>query len=120
MNFIWNREELPSRWKGSITVPIHKKGDKTDCSNYCWISLLSISYKILSNVILSSLSPFTDETIGDHQCAIRRDRVTPHQIFIDFKKAHDLVRREVLYNILIEFGVLMKSIQLVKTCLKET
>jgi hypothetical protein len=30
---------------------------------------------------------------------------TVHQLFIDFKKAHDSVRREVLYNILIEFGV---------------
>jgi hypothetical protein len=32
--FIWNKEELPQQWKESITVPIHKKGDKTDCNNY--------------------------------------------------------------------------------------
>jgi hypothetical protein len=31
---IWNKEELPQQWKESIIVPIHKKGDKTDCSNY--------------------------------------------------------------------------------------
>jgi hypothetical protein len=31
---IWNKEELPQQWKESITVPIHKKGDKTDCNNY--------------------------------------------------------------------------------------
>jgi hypothetical protein len=31
---IWNKEELPHQWKESIVVPIHKKGDKTDCSNY--------------------------------------------------------------------------------------
>jgi hypothetical protein len=31
---IWNKEELPHLWKESTVVPIHKKGDKTDCSNY--------------------------------------------------------------------------------------
>ena len=39
---IWNKEELPEEWKESITVPIHKKGDKTDCNNYRGISLLHI------------------------------------------------------------------------------
>jgi hypothetical protein len=36
-----------------------------------------------------------------------------HQIFIDFKKAYDSVRREVLYNILIEFGVPMNLVRLI-------
>jgi hypothetical protein len=45
---------------------------------------------------------------------------TVHQLFIDFKKAHDSVRREVLYNILIEFGVAMKLVRLIKMCLNET
>jgi hypothetical protein len=39
---------------------------------------------------------------------------TVHQLFIDFKKAYESVRREVLYNILIEFGVLMKLVRLIK------
>jgi hypothetical protein len=37
-----------------------------------------------------------------------------HQLFIDFKKAYDSVRREVLYSILIEFGVPLKLIRLIK------
>jgi purine nucleoside phosphorylase len=45
---------------------------------------------------------------------------TVHQLFIDFKKAYDSVRREVLYNILIKFGVPMKLVRLIKTCLNET
>jgi hypothetical protein len=34
INSVWNKEELPDQWKESIIVPVHKKGDKTDCSNY--------------------------------------------------------------------------------------
>ncbi|KAJ4434206.1 hypothetical protein ANN_22754 [Periplaneta americana] len=45
---------------------------------------------------------------------------TVHQLFIDFKKAYDSVKREVLYNILIEFGILNKLVRLIKMCLSET
>jgi len=40
-----------------------------------------------------------------------------HQLFIDFKKAYNSVRREVFFNILIEFGVPMKLRRLIKMCL---
>ena len=43
-----------------------------------------------------------------------------HQLFIDLKEAYDSVRREVLYNILIEFGVPKKLVRLIKLCLTET
>jgi len=42
------------------------------------------------------------------------------QLFIDFKKAYDSVRKEVWYNILIEFGILMNLVRLIKMCLTET
>jgi hypothetical protein len=42
-----------------------------------------------------------------------------HQLFIDFKKAYDSVKREVLYYILHEFGVPKKVIRLIKMCLNE-
>jgi len=48
-------------WKESIIVPIYKKGDKTDC-------ILPTMYKILSNILLSSLTPYAEEIIGYHQC----------------------------------------------------
>jgi hypothetical protein len=81
-----------------------------------------------------------DEIIGDHQCGFQHNRSTTdkifyiwqilekkweyngivHQLFIDFKKAQDSVRREVLYNILIEFGIPRKLVGLIHICLNET
>jgi len=78
---IWKKEKLPEEWKQSIIVPIHKKGDKTDCNNYRGISLLPTIYKILSNILLSRLTPYAKEIIGDHQCDFRRNRSTIDHIF---------------------------------------
>jgi hypothetical protein len=65
INSVWNKEQLSDQRKESIIVPVQKKDDKTDCNNYRGISLLSTSYKILSNILLSRLSPYIDEIIGD-------------------------------------------------------
>jgi hypothetical protein len=78
---IWNKEELPEEWKESFIVPIHKKGDKTDCSNYRGISLLPTTYKILSNILLLRLIPYAEEIMGNHQCGFRRNRSTADHIF---------------------------------------
>jgi len=61
---IWKKEILPEEWKGSIIVPIHEKGDKTDCNNYRGISLLPNTYNILSKTFLSRLTPYAKEIIG--------------------------------------------------------
>jgi hypothetical protein len=45
---------------------------------------------------------------------------TVHQLFIDSKTAYDSVRREVLYNILIQFGIPRKIVGLIKMCLNKT
>jgi hypothetical protein len=45
---------------------------------------------------------------------------TVHQLFICFKKAYDLVRREVLYDTLMEFRISRKLVGLIKMCLNET
>ena len=66
---IWNKEELSEEWKESIIVPIYKKGNKTDCSNYRGISLLPTMYKILSNFLLSKmLTPYAEEIIEGDEC----------------------------------------------------
>ena len=126
-------------WKESIIVPIYKKDDKTDCSNYRGISLLSPTYKILSNILLSKLTPNAEEILGDHQCWFRYSRSTAthifsihqilekkweyneavHPLFIDFKKAYDSVRRENLCNIIFVFCIPMKLVRIIKMCLTE-
>jgi hypothetical protein len=131
---IWNKEELSSQCKELIFVSIPKRGDKTECGNYQGVSLLPPLCKILSNFLLSSLIPYADEVIGDHQCGFRCNRLktdqilekkrehngTVHQLFIDFKKAYDSIRREVLYSTLSEFGIPRKLVGLIKMCLNET
>jgi hypothetical protein len=56
-------------------------------------------------------SPFVKKCIkmGTHEAVC--------QLFIDFKKAYDSIRTEVLYDILIEFGIPIKLARLIKTCL---
>ena len=116
-----------------------KKGDKTDCSNYRGISLLPTTYIILSSILLSRLKPYAEEIIEDPQCEFWCNRSNwscilhfqilykkweyneaVNQLFINFKKPYDLVRREVLYNILIESGIPVKLVRLIKMCLNET
>jgi len=138
---LWRKKELPKEWKTSIIVPIYKKGDKSDCNNYRGNSLLPTCYKELSNILLTrvSVSVYVDKIIGDHQCPFRRSRSTldqiftlrrilekkweyngtVYQLFIDFKKAYDSIRRKKLYSILIRFEIPKKLVQLVKMCLND-
>jgi len=82
------------------------------------------------------LTPYAEDIIGDHQCGYRHNRSTTdhirifcvHQIlqkkweynkavlqlFMAFKEAYDSIRREVFYNILIEFGIPMKLVRITK------
>jgi len=79
-NSILNKEELPQQWKESITVPICKKGDEIDCSNYKGISLLPSSYKISFNILFCKFAPRVDEITGCILCGFQRSRsaTDPH------------------------------------------
>ena len=77
---IWNKEELPDDWKESIIVPVYKKDDKTDCSNHR-AYFLPTTYKILSKILLSRLTPYAEEIIWDHQCGYGQTRATTDHIF---------------------------------------
>ncbi|KAL4098346.1 hypothetical protein QTP88_022976 [Uroleucon formosanum] len=134
----WEEEQMPEEWKKAVIIPIHKKGDKTECGNYRGISLLNSAYKVFSKVLLNRISPYIEENRGEYQCGFRKGRSTIEQItiigriiekkyeyqqdlwqiFVDFKKAYDSVHRESLYNIMTEFGIPKKLRNLVRMCME--
>jgi len=68
-------------WKESIIVSFYMKDDTTDCSNYRGVSLLSTTYKLLANILLSRFTPYAEEIIGDHQGGFLRSRSSADHIF---------------------------------------
>ena len=131
---------MPEDGRGSIIVRIYKKGDKTDSITYRDITLFPTTYRILSNILLLWLTPYAEEITGYHHCEFPYNRSNDdhilcilqilekkweyneavHQLFIDFKKVYDSGRREVLYKILMEFGIPVKLVRLIRMCLTET
>ena len=119
---IWQTEELPEDWKCALIHPLHKKGDRTNVNNYRGISLLQVTYKILSACLLKRTQEQLEHKIGEYQAGFRPNRSCTEQIFnlktilkykavrgatvicvfIDFKKAYDSVDRQSLFNILEE------------------
>jgi sorting nexin-29 len=70
---------------------------------------------------------FWEDCTGNHILCIRQilqkkweNSDAVYQLFVDFKKAYDSIRRKVLYNILIEFGIPLQLVRLIKMCLNET
>lgn len=137
---IWENEQIPRDWKGALIHPLHKKGDRTDPNNYRGISLLPVSYKVLSKVLLNIVEEQVDHHIGDYQGGFRKGRSCVEQIFslksilrvralrgkntvvvfVDFKKAYDSIDRQTLYNVLEEFGIDGKTRAIIKQTLSET
>jgi len=76
MNCIWKKEDLSEMWKESIIIHVCKKGDEADRSNYRGMSLLSTTYKLFSNILLSWLTPQAEGFTGDRQCGFRRNSST--------------------------------------------
>ena len=79
----WEKGVAPKDLRDAVIVSLYKnKGDKSDCSNYRGITLLSIAGKILARVFLDRLVPtIAEENLPESQCVFRANRGTADMIF---------------------------------------
>ena len=52
---IWKTEQLPQEWKRSVFIPISKKGNAKECSNYCTIALISHASQVMLKILQARL-----------------------------------------------------------------
>ena len=131
----WEQGKLPQDLCDAVIITLYKnKGEKSDCSNYRGITLLSIAGKVLARVLLNRLVPtITEEILPESQCGFRANRGTIDMVFvlcqlqekcreqnmglyatfIDLTKAFDTVSRTGLWLILERLGCPPKFLQMV-------
>ena len=112
-------------WKRSVFIPIPKKGNAKECSNYRTIALISHASKVMLKILQARLQQYMNHEIPDVQAGFRKGRGTRDQIanihcimekarefqknidfcFIDYAKAFDCVNHNKLWKILKEMGI---------------
>ena len=122
---IWKTQQWPQDWKRSIFVPISKKGNVKECSNYCTIALISHASKVILKILQTRLQQYMNRELPDVQAGFRKGRGTRDQIvnirwimekargfqkniyfcFIDYAKVFDCVEHNKLWKILQETGI---------------
>ena len=122
---IWKTQQRPQDWKRSVFIPIPKKGDDKERSNYCTIALISHAGKVMLKIFQARLQQYVNHELPDVQAGFRKGRGTRDQIanihwiidkarefqkniyfcFIDYAKAFDCVDHNKLWKILKEMGI---------------
>ena len=77
---IWKTQQWPQDWKRSVFIPIPKKGNAKECSNYCTIALISHSSKIMLKILQARLQQYVNCELPDVQAGFRKGRGTRDQI----------------------------------------
>ena len=115
---IWKTQQWPQDWKRSVFIPVPKKGNGKECSNYCTIVLISHSSKVMLKLLQARLQQYMNRELPDVQAHFRKGRGTRDQIanicwiikkarvfqkniyfcFIDYAKAFDCVDHNKLEN----------------------
>ena len=115
---IWKTQQWPQDWKRSVFIPIPKKGNPEECSNYCTIALISHTSKVMLKILQARLLQYVKCELPDGQAGFRKGRGTRDQIanihwiikkarefqksiyfcFIDYAKAFDCVDHNKLEN----------------------
>ena len=114
----------PQDWKRSVFIPIPKKDNAKDCSNYHTVAFISQASKVMLKILQTRLQQYVNHEIPEVQAGFRKDRGTRDQIanirwtikkarefqkniyfcFIDYAKAFDCVDHNKLWKILKEMG----------------
>jgi hypothetical protein len=130
---IWNNEQVPEEWTEGVICSISKKGDQRLCNNYRHITLLNVVYKIFSILLHNRLCTMVEHKTGEYQMGFRPNRSTidnifmicqiyekcheyniePHNAFVDFMQAFDLVNRSMIPECLKQYKVPRKLINFV-------
>uniref|UniRef100_A0A8B9WEW7 RNA-directed DNA polymerase n=1 Tax=Bos mutus grunniens TaxID=30521 RepID=A0A8B9WEW7_BOSMU len=122
---IWKPQQWPQDWKSSVFIPIPKKGNAKECSNYRTIALISHASKVMLKILQARLQQYVNRELPDVQAGFRKGRGTRDQIanirwitekarefqksiyfcFIDYAKAFDCADHNKLWKILKEMGI---------------
>ena len=115
---IWKTQQWPRDWKRSVFIPILKKGNAKECSNYCTVALISHASKVMLKILQARLQQYVNCELPDVQVEFRKGRGTRDQIanihwiiekarefqkniyfcVIDYAKAFDCVDNNKLEN----------------------
>ena len=77
---IWKAQQWPQDWKRSMFIPIPKKRNAKDCSNYCTTALISHASKVMLKILQTRLQQYMNQELPDIQAGFRKSRGTRDQI----------------------------------------
>ena len=77
---IWKSQQWPQDWKRSVFIPIPKKGNAKECSNYCTIALISHTSKVMLKILHARLQQYVNRELLVVQAGFRKGRGTRDQI----------------------------------------
>ena len=77
---IWKTQQCPQDWKRSVFIPIPKKRNDKECSNYCTIALISHTIKLMLKILQARFQQYMKSELPDVQAEFRKGRGTRDQI----------------------------------------
>ena len=77
---IWKRQQWPQDWKSSAFIPIQKKGNAKECSNYLTIALISHASKVMLKILQARLQHYVNQELPNVQAGFTKCRGTRNQI----------------------------------------
>ena len=73
---IWKTQQWPQGWKRPVFIPIPKKGNAKECSNYCTIAFISQASKVMLKILQVRLQQYVNHELPDVQAGFRKGRGT--------------------------------------------